>query len=511
MTARRFLGAALSLCAALAWSGAALAYNELPANAAKSGANADITSLSALTAASFAGSAGSARQLAWKTSGNTIWGLSITGSNDHTFGIFAYSPVDGSFIGNPLLFNSTTLTVTRNWLENDNVVGAPAVSGTLGQSAMYHNTGGNPAQATGTTYFTNAGAANAPGFDVATTRFLINNSSTFPSGGNVGMATDWVVAIGPTTVGNWGLGDVEYDTVKRSQDDGLRTIRSTAANPAGAVLAVAETQTFSNGGNTFNADWAFTVARSGGNNPVSGFPNKWYVGYFCAEDSTVGLLGYCNYAEGDNTSTASQYPYSPYGAGGTFLHGFDLTAATFGDALSVRAAPGQGYGFVSGAFTAGMGSTGSGAAMVPTLFADGAVQATTGANPTANQPITLTGGTNGGANGSIIIGGTVGFNIQFGSSAFLGQSGFNMLSLTTTNAQLAPKNGNVILGGGSSLATNTIVGFLSLPFMSGTPTGTPTYAAGAPSCVWNDASFTLDCYSIGAGAWKHMTFSAGAA
>lgn len=328
MTARRFLKAFLAVCAALAWSGGARAYNELSPGSAASGSNSDITSLHSLQTAVFVGSPGAQRQLAWKTGANTIWGLSLTGSNDNTFGLFAYSPADGSFIGTAALFDSSALSVSFSWLQKNSVTASPAVSAAFGRTETFHNVGGNPAVGVGQTYFSNAGASNVAGFDVANSWLLVNNSTTFPGAGVAGMATDWGIAISPTVTGNWGISVEELDVVKRSRDDGLRTVRSTAANPTGAFLAVAEAQTFTNGGNTYNADWAYTVARSGGNG-TSGTPNAFYIGFYCAENSIVGQAGYCNFAQGDVTSTPSRDPKGILAAGGAFVNGIDLSAATF--------------------------------------------------------------------------------------------------------------------------------------------------------------------------------------
>ena len=79
-------------------------------------------------------------------------------------------------------------------------------------------------------------------------------------------------------------------------------------------------------------------------------------------------------------------------------------------------------------------------------------------------------------------------------------------------------NGDVIANPGGSTgyfsSLGATAGFFHLPWTSSTsgaggiPTGTPAVANG-PACVWNDVTFTLDCYSPSAGAWKHITFSAG--
>jgi hypothetical protein len=70
---------------------------------------------------------------------------------------------------------------------------------------------------------------------------------------------------------------------------------------------------------------------------------------------------------------------------------------------------------------------------------------------------------------------------------------------------------DTVIGPGTAMATSaTGGGFLHLPFTNGTPTGTPATTTQGPACVWNDTTFTLNCYSPSSGAWKHITLTAGA-
>ena len=77
-------------------------------------------------------------------------------------------------------------------------------------------------------------------------------------------------------------------------------------------------------------------------------------------------------------------------------------------------------------------------------------------------------------------------------------------------------NGDVMANSGSQLsALSATAGFFHFPFTNATsgaggiPTGTPAVSNG-PACVWNDVTFTLNCYSPSAAGWKHVTFSASA-
>lgn len=82
--------------------------------------------------------------------------------------------------------------------------------------------------------------------------------------------------------------------------------------------------------------------------------------------------------------------------------------------------------------------------------------------------------------------------------------------------RLNPSGGDILFGSGTQFSgLGATAGFIHLPYTNGTsgsggiPTGTPANTSG-PACVWNDVTFVLDCYSPSAGAWKHISFSAGA-
>lgn len=82
--------------------------------------------------------------------------------------------------------------------------------------------------------------------------------------------------------------------------------------------------------------------------------------------------------------------------------------------------------------------------------------------------------------------------------------------------QLGSATSDVVLGSGTQLsALNVTVGFAHLPYTNATsgsggiPTGTPATVDG-DGCEWNDVSFTINCFSASANAWKHVTLSANA-
>lgn len=122
--------------------------------------------------------------------------------------------------------------------------------------------------------------------------------------------------------------------------------------------------------------------------------------------------------------------------------------------------------------------------------------------------------------------GTLGIGGDTSNGAVLGILGpdtsastivFRARNSTPSSVIAAYDNSDVVLGLGANLAAlNASGGFAYLPFTNATsgsggiPTGTPTNSAKGPGCVWNDVTFVLDCYSPGAGAWKHVAFSANA-
>ena len=96
---------------------------------------------------------------------------------------------------------------------------------------------------------------------------------------------------------------------------------------------------------------------------------------------------------------------------------------------------------------------------------------------------------------------------------------FNIIVTTgigTPLTSLTTIAGELVAGGGSQFsALNLTTGFFHFPYTNATsgaggiPTGTPASING-DACVWNDVTFTLNCYSASAAAWKHQTFSASA-
>jgi hypothetical protein len=78
----------------------------------------------------------------------------------------------------------------------------------------------------------------------------------------------------------------------------------------------------------------------------------------------------------------------------------------------------------------------------------------------------------------------------------------------------APANNNLGLGGSPGgfpvLATNATAGFVALPSMSGSPSGTPVNNGDGACFVVNSSSKNLNIYIAGVG-WYHAALTAGAA
>lgn len=86
---------------------------------------------------------------------------------------------------------------------------------------------------------------------------------------------------------------------------------------------------------------------------------------------------------------------------------------------------------------------------------------------------------------------------------------------STTPALVQGNSNNIAIGGNGGgagqLATNATLGFAGIPTMNGVPTGTPASNNTAYAyLVYNSASHTLNLYDNTAGAWYHLTLTAGA-
>lgn len=307
--------------------------------AAASPAFADQTSLT------LADVANSARPISWKTGQTEIWRWGIN-TRDTLIGLYAYSPTDGHFVGAPFQFDSAAQTISRTWMEGAQVINSSPSNSIVGSLENYTNSGGNPSQGRKLFYVSNAGSGGVGGSDIAETRIYVDRSTTFPADPASVISTgDWLVAISPNASGasaRWGLTGEELDVVNRGADNGLRLTRNGVANPVTGFMAIPEAATFGEGGTTENGDWAFWASASGGNNQ-GGVRNKWYAPIGCDKDSLVAGSGRCFVTNGTDPSTPAARPYGPFSAHLAYLHGIDLTDATFADNVAVRAPAGAAF------------------------------------------------------------------------------------------------------------------------------------------------------------------------
>ena len=80
----------------------------------------------------------------------------------------------------------------------------------------------------------------------------------------------------------------------------------------------------------------------------TGFPLKFYNGFLIEPNGIAGLTGRGAYFTGDITGVSSQYPYGPFQAEGTWLHGFDHTLAVYADTNAQTMLAGQGVAWLTG-------------------------------------------------------------------------------------------------------------------------------------------------------------------
>jgi hypothetical protein len=80
---------------------------------------------------------------------------------------------------------------------------------------------------------------------------------------------------------------------------------------------------------------------------------------------------------------------------------------------------------------------------------------------------------------------------------------------TYGNLALNPSGGNVQVGSGTAIATNSTTGFLAFPFTAAAPTGACN-ATGGAKIEYNPATHSINVCDPTAGAWYHATLTSGA-
>jgi hypothetical protein len=150
----------------------------------------------------------------------------------------------------------------------------------------------------------------------------------------------WYVQVSPNDSShNWSAMGGELNPVNRGTDTGWTSTRGANNEWTGGWQVVGESQTFGQGGNTYNILFGYGTARSGAVNQLSKYI-KMYNGLLIEQDS-IGPGGMGVYAGGDTLGVVGDYPYSPFQAGNTWLHGLYTANATFTDNNAMVAASTQ--------------------------------------------------------------------------------------------------------------------------------------------------------------------------
>jgi hypothetical protein len=295
----------------------------------------------------FNGASGSGHGLQWKTGGHDRWKM-ITAASDQ-LALYAYDPV-GNYLGTAFQIDNdlkSMFIALPLQLFASNATAQNSVTGLYSHSV---NTGHNAA--VGVRFDYNSSGF-ATGFDAGATHLSIFDPSSYVSLANGPVFMDhWINVVSPNDAASplypWNTTIAEWNIVNRGRDAGFHRDRSTG-NPTGGLLIVAETNVAgaTTGGEGKNATFAYTVGPSGSPNST-GFPAKFYTCFMVEPNAAVGLTGRAIYLTGDITGTASQYPYGPMQADGTWLHGIDHTLATYTDANATTMLAGQGIAWLTG-------------------------------------------------------------------------------------------------------------------------------------------------------------------
>lgn len=93
-----------------------------------------------------------------------------------------------------------------------------------------------------------------------------------------------------------------------------------------------------------------------------------------------------------------------------------------------------------------------------------------------------------------------------GAMTIKGNAGLYFMYAGTMAEQII-SGGDVVIGNGTGLTASATAGFLHLPFVGGTPTGTPTTVDGN-ACLMNTSSQAINCYI--SSSWYHIALISGA-
>jgi hypothetical protein len=280
----------------------------------------------------------SARALTWSTAGVVRYSLQANYNDD--LGFYAYSP-SGSYLTNPLSFDSGNQQVDLNWGVLETANNAPIAGGIAGNNISITNTGTNNAIGEKHTYFSNSTNS---GFDVEYEDLFIPQTTSGWAAPGTGYQGRFSAILSPNDASSpyWGLTGWELDLVNRGADKGWSNFPEASANPTVGINLVCSSAVSGQGGAGHNCSSAYDASGSG-----DSFALKWYNGFQCNPNVEVAVTGRCFMAMGDITGNSANFPYGPLDVGGTWLHGITLTSATFMDSVAISLGSGQGVKFGS--------------------------------------------------------------------------------------------------------------------------------------------------------------------
>lgn len=262
------------------------------------------------------------------------------------------------------------------------------------------------------------------GFDIGEGVLMIDRA-TAPHGTQ--SLASWLVNVCfDTQAVGFGCFVQEQNPVNRGADGGWGETRGQFNQWTGGTQVVPESSTFGEPGSAGNTLFGFLTASSGSRNAATGKFSKTYNG-FIAEQNSIAPGGRGFLAGGDTLGLPSGYPYAPFEARRTWLHGLVTSSAAIQDGYALLMNQAQGIGWTDGTNFSGVGLTGAGATAAPSLTANGGRQLAVGTRAGADCPVVATGGKRGAADAILSVGCDVDLEIgSNGSIVMKPDGGFGM-------------------------------------------------------------------------------------
>jgi hypothetical protein len=247
-----------------------------------------------------------------------------------------------------------------------NFTGSVPSAGVIGPLTSVTNSG--PSSAQGQRYIYTTTAGNADSVDSASTTVGVFNPANATGGSMGAELVRWTVGITPQdTTHSWAHTAEEYNVVNRGLDIGWKAYRNDPVNNAtgpqqitGVVTYAPEATGLGQPGEGKNLLFAELFGQSATANST-GLPARFYNASLYEPNCVVGGVGRAIYINGDLTGATAQIPYAPLEVNLTWLHGLRTTAAIFQDGAALTMAQGQAVAWTTGASTATIATSGSGA------------------------------------------------------------------------------------------------------------------------------------------------------